>query len=202
MKGIWEEICRNGFKQLKTVYLVTIYVFFEGEKKVANDWVESGKEWRTGYFIRRACTLVEPGLTTPSLHCSLQSSVEEFTRDGEFPRTLSFSYAAPFQQMPMLPCNLERCCKSQSTDFRISTLFKQWTVNFCSENDTSNPSSHPQPPTLRRRWRHLVIVTAAAGRVGMPCTAVVLTSSKRTSVDPSVDPYGGDIQPWLATFWH
>lgn len=42
MKGIW-EVCQNEFKQLKTVYLVTTYVFFEDEKKVAEDLVESDR---------------------------------------------------------------------------------------------------------------------------------------------------------------
>lgn len=44
MKGSWEKVCQNGFKQLKTVYLDTIYVFLEDEKNVAGDLVESGQK--------------------------------------------------------------------------------------------------------------------------------------------------------------
>lgn len=49
MKGTW-EVCHNEFQQLKTVYLVTTYVFFDDEKKVAEDLVESDRIWRKGSF--------------------------------------------------------------------------------------------------------------------------------------------------------
>lgn len=42
MKGTW-EVCHNEFQQLKMVYLVTTYVFFDDEKKVAEDLVESDR---------------------------------------------------------------------------------------------------------------------------------------------------------------
>lgn len=40
-KAFGRRFVKNGFKQLKTVYLVTVFVLLEDEKKVAEDVVDS-----------------------------------------------------------------------------------------------------------------------------------------------------------------